>query len=82
MNVNLIVENVTQMKSGIIMNVGTSVEIHKTITYVKKVIFGILLHVLAKNGNHLGSNIEDSMIKVDEIINTRKTFSIKINEKW
>ena len=63
------------------MNVGTSVEIHKTITYVKKVIFRILLHVLAKNGNHLGSNIEDSMIKVDEIINTRKTFSIKINEK-
>ena len=42
--VNLIAENVIQMKSGIITNVNASA---KNI-YVKKVIFGILLHVVPK----------------------------------
>ena len=40
-NVNLMVENVTQIKSGIMINVFASV---KNI-YVKKIIFGGLLHV-------------------------------------
>ena len=39
------VESVIQIKNGITINVDTSA---KNITYVKKVIFGILLHVLTK----------------------------------
>ena len=41
-------ENVIQIKSGITINVNVSV---KNITYVKKVIFEILLHVVAKMVN-------------------------------
>ena len=44
-NVNLIVENVIQIKKGIMINVGASV---KNIKYVKKFIFGILLHLVTK----------------------------------
>ena len=47
-NVNLIVENVIQIKSGIMINVDVSV---KNIIYVKKIIFGILLHVVPKMKN-------------------------------
>ena len=42
-NVNLTEENVTQIKSGIMINVDTNV---KYIIYVKKVILGILLQVV------------------------------------
>ena len=38
------VENVIQIKSGITINVDMSV---KNIIYVKKIIFGILLHAVA-----------------------------------
>ena len=41
-------ENVIQIKSGITVNVDGSV---KSIIYVKKNIFGILLHVAAKMEN-------------------------------
>ena len=44
-NVNLMEENVTQIKSGATINVDASV---KNIIYVKKIIFRILLHVVAK----------------------------------
>ena len=44
-NVNLMSENVIQIKSGIMVNVGVSV---KNIVYVEKITFGILLHVVAK----------------------------------
>ena len=46
-NVNLMVENLIQIKSGIILNVDTS---SKNI-YVKKIIIGILLYVVAKMVN-------------------------------
>ena len=39
------VENVTQIKNGRMLNVNVSV---KNILYVKKIIFGILPHVVAK----------------------------------
>ena len=42
-NVNLTEENVTQIKSGIMINVDANV---KYIIYVKKVILGILLQVV------------------------------------
>ena len=38
-------ENVIQIKSGIIINIDASV---KNIIYVKNIIFGILIHVVAK----------------------------------
>ena len=44
-NVSLIVEIVVQIKSGIRINVNVSA---KNIIYIKKIIFGILLHVVAK----------------------------------
>ena len=47
-NVNLMVKNLIQIKSGITIDVGASVKIQKTIMYAKKIIFGILLHVLVK----------------------------------
>ena len=47
-NINLMIENVIQIKSGIIINVSVSV---KNIMYVKTTTFGILLHVAAKMAN-------------------------------
>ena len=43
-NVNLMEENVIQIKSEIMINLGLSV---KNIIYVKNIIFGILLHAVA-----------------------------------
>ena len=47
-NVNLVVENVIQIKSGIMIKVGASA---KNIIYVKTTIFGILLYVVARMVN-------------------------------
>ena len=47
-NVNLVEESVIQIKSGISINVDTSV---RNIIYVKRIIFAILLHVVAKMVN-------------------------------
>ena len=50
-NVILMVENVTRIKSGITINVGVSVKIRKKIMFVKKVISGMLLHVVLEMAN-------------------------------
>ena len=42
------VENVIQIKSEIAINVGASIKIQKSIVYAKKIIFGIMPHVVAK----------------------------------
>ena len=47
-NVNLMIESVIQIKSGIMINVDVSV---KNIIYVKKSTFGILLHVVVRMTN-------------------------------
>ena len=47
-NVNVMVENVIHIKSGIMINVDMSV---RNIINVKKIIFGILLHVVSKMVN-------------------------------
>ena len=47
-NVNLIAENVTQINDGISINVDVNV---KNVMYVKKIIFGIPLHVFVKMVN-------------------------------
>ena len=43
--VNLVEENIIQVKSGKTMNVDVNI---KTIIYVKNTIFGILIHVVVK----------------------------------
>ena len=45
-NVNLTERNVIQIKSGIMINANVSVKISKNMC-VKKVMFGILLHLVA-----------------------------------
>ena len=47
-NVNLMVENVIETKSGITINVGASVKMKKNTECAKKITFGILLHVIEK----------------------------------
>ena len=47
-NVNLIEQNVIQINVGMTINVNMSV---KNIVYVKKIIFGILLHAIVKMEN-------------------------------
>ena len=44
-------ESVTQIKSGITIIVGVSTKIQKNIMYLKKIVFGILQHVVAKMVN-------------------------------
>ena len=76
-------ENVTQINSGITINVDVSV---KNIIYVKKIIFGIVLHVVA---NCSCSIMYDSAITCDEIIDVEgksnneetKTITTNFNEK-
>ena len=47
-NVDLMKENVIQINGEIMINVDVSV---KNVMYVKKIMFGILLHVVIKMGN-------------------------------
>ena len=47
-NVNLMVENVIETKSGITINVGASVKMKKNNECAKKITFGILLYVIEK----------------------------------
>ena len=47
-NVNLIVENVIQIKSGISINVDGGAKIRENVVCVKKILFVILANVLAK----------------------------------
>ena len=47
-NVNLMEENVIQINGGITINVVVPI---KSVMYVKKIMFGILLHVVVKMEN-------------------------------
>ena len=47
-NVNLMVENVIQIKSGTTVNVDVAVKILKNIICVKKIIFTIRLNIVTK----------------------------------
>ena len=69
-NVSLMVENVTQIKIGIMINAGVSAKIQKNIMHVKKMKFGILLHIVAK--------IDNSVITCDEIINAADSVSTNV----
>ena len=50
-NVNLMVKNVSQIKSETTINVGVGVKTWKNIMCAKKITFGILLHVFVKMVN-------------------------------
>ena len=47
-NVNLMAGNVIQIKSGVAINADVSTKIQENIISEKKIIFGILTHVLAR----------------------------------
>ena len=70
--------NVTQIKSGITIHLNVSVKPSKSIMLAKKIIFGILLHVLVKNGKYLGSIIDDLVITCGETIKGTRTILTKI----
>ena len=63
------VENVIQIKSGITINIDAS---GKYITHVKKIIFGILQQVVAKNGKYLVSIIDNLAIACGEMIDAEE----------
>ena len=50
-NINLMVENVVQIKIGITINICVSAKIQKNIICAKRIIFGVLLHPVAKMVN-------------------------------
>ena len=58
-------ENVTQINGGIMTNVDVSV---KNVMYVKKIMFGILLHVQLWRSKYSASIMADSAIICDEFI--------------
>ena len=62
-NVNFIEQNVSYINGGILVNVDVGV---KKIIYVKKIVFGILLHVIVKMENICDEVIEpyDEEIKI------------------
>ena len=61
------------------INVDSSAEIEKIIMCAKKIIFGILLHVLVKMVKiQSGSIINDSVITRDEIINAADSVSTNV----
>ena len=52
LNVNLIVENVTQIKIWIIIvNVSASIKVKKKTVYAKKIMLGLLVQVVVKKAN-------------------------------
>ena len=58
-------QNVIQVNGGITINVDESV---KSILYVKKNMFGILVHAFVKYGKYLAGIIDDSAIICDEVM--------------
>ena len=77
--VNLMAENVIQIKSGIIINVGASV---KNIIYVKKYIWNPATYS-CENGKYLASITDNSGITYQKIIDMveTKTVTTNINKK-
>ena len=69
------VENEIQITIGITTNVDGN---GKNTIYVEKIVFGILLHAVAKM---VASFINDSMIMCDEIIEETKNIPTNFNEK-
>ena len=62
-NVNLIVENVANIKSVITINVGVSVKIQQNIMFTKNTILRILLHVVVKM-----ENMQDVLFTIQRLL--------------
>ena len=73
------VENVTQIKSGITINVGVSAKIQNKITCVKKIIFRILFFRSCDDSKYVGSIIDNPVITCDEIINAAESASTNVS---
>ena len=69
-NVNIMVENVIQIKSGIMINVDVGVKICKNIMCTKKEYIWNPVACSCGNGKYLGNIIDDSLIMFDDIIDT------------
>ena len=68
-------KNVIQSKAGITITFGVSV---KTVTLVKKIVFGILLYAVVK----IASPMDDSTIKCDEIIDSYSEQNKNYSDKF
>ena len=77
MNVNSIVENITRLEIGIIINVGESEKSKKAL---QKRLY-LESSCSCKNGKYIGSIIDDSVITNDKIIEETKTVPINFDEK-
>ena len=77
MNVNSIVENITRLEIGIMINVGESEKSKKA---SQKRLY-LESSCSCKNGKCIGSIIDDSVITNDKIIEETKTVPINFDEK-
>ena len=75
------VENVTQTKRGITINVNVSVKIQKNYRVCKKDYIWNPATCSCKNGKYLASIIDDFVITCDQIIEETKAIPINFNEK-
>ena len=69
-------ENVTQINGGIMTNVDVSV---RNVMYVKKIMFGILLHVQLWRSKYSASIVDDSAIICDEFIDADSDGKANLN---
>ena len=58
------INNVTQVESGITTNVGVSVTVQNNIICLKMIIFGILLYVVVYNGKYVTNIIGNLLMKL------------------
>ena len=73
LNVNVMFENVIQIKNGIMINDDASV---KNIKYMKKDYLWNPVTCSCENGHYLLSNIDGSVITCDEITDAKETKTI------
>ena len=73
--------NVTQINCGITRNVNVRV---KNVMHVKKVLFGIVLHVAVRLVKYLASTMNDSAIRCDEFIESygEDEADADVDAKW
>ena len=72
----MIVENATQIKSGITIDFKVSPKIRENIMCIKKCHICNTSTYTCESGKYLGSIIDDSVIMFDEIIEVTKTSNI------
>ena len=75
------VENVTQIKSGITINIVVRVKIWKSIMCAKKNYIWNPTTCSCENGKYLASIIDDSVISFDEMVEETKNIPTNFNQK-